>query len=138
MLRYEYKVVPAPKKGQRGKGVRGTEGKFANALELLMNQIGAEGWEYQRTDTLPCEERSGLTGRVTTYQNMLIFRRPLPGQDPVEAPKLLERQADPETANHRPAPDRITPVSEGRAPSLGSAARTDPGKTANAPDVAAR
>lgn len=72
---YEYKVVPAPKKGQRGKGVRGGEHKFANALETLMNNLGADGWDYRRTDTLPCEERSGLTGRTTTFQNMLVFRR---------------------------------------------------------------
>ena len=39
MQRYEYKVVPAPRKGQRGKGVKGTEGKFAHALQLLMTQI---------------------------------------------------------------------------------------------------
>ena len=75
MPRYEYKVVPAPKKGQRAKGIRGTEGKFANALQNLMNEQGADGWEYQRTDTLPCEERSGLRGKTTVFQNMLVFRR---------------------------------------------------------------
>ena len=40
-----------------------------------MNALGAEGWEYQRSETLPSEERSGLTRRVTTFQNMLVFRR---------------------------------------------------------------
>lgn len=137
MQRYEYKVVPAPKKGQRGKGVRGTEGKFANALQLLMNEYGADGWQYQRTDTLPCEERTGLTGRTTTYQNMLVFRRPLSGQDAAEAPKLLEQKPAPEAANDRPVPERIVPATEGKAPSLGAAAKDDPGKTASAPDVAA-
>ncbi|EET48490.1 DUF4177 domain-containing protein [Thalassobium sp. R2A62] len=74
-MRFEYKVIPAPKKGRKARGVRGTEKRFANALELAMNELAAEGWEYQRTDTLPCEERQGLTGRTTSFQNMLVFRR---------------------------------------------------------------
>ncbi len=77
MQRFEYKVVPAPKKGLRGKGVKGSEARFANALQTVMNELGAEGWEYQRTDCLPAEERQGLTGRTTVFQNMLVFRRPL-------------------------------------------------------------
>ncbi|MDV7141961.1 hypothetical protein R3X27_04615 [Tropicimonas sp. TH_r6] len=72
---YEYKVMPAPEKGRKGKGVKGPRERFANALETLMNELGAEGWEYLRADTLPNEERSGLTGSSTTYQNMLVFRR---------------------------------------------------------------
>ncbi len=138
MTRYEYKVVPAPRKGQRGKGVRGTEGKFANALQLLMNEYGAEGWDYQRTDTLPCEERSGLTGRTTTYQNMLVFRRPLPEKAPAEPLKLIERQVEPDTADASAAPERIAPVNEGKAPRLGAVGKGDPGKTASAPDVTVR
>lgn len=74
-MQYEYKVVPAPKKGRSGKGVRGTEAKFANELMYLMNEMGAEGWEYVRSDTLPCEERQGLTSKTMTYQNILVFRR---------------------------------------------------------------
>ena len=74
-MRFEYKVIPAPKKGRKARGVRGTEKRFANALELAMNELAAEGWEYQRTDTLPCEERQGLTGRTTSFQNMMVFRR---------------------------------------------------------------
>lgn len=77
MPRYEYRVVPAPKKAGKVKGVKGTEARFAHELSVLMNEFGADGWEYQRTDTLPCEERSGLTGRTTSFQNMLVFRRAL-------------------------------------------------------------
>ena len=75
MSQYEYKVVPAPKKGLKAKGVKSAEERYANALETAMNALGAEGWEYQRSETLPSEERSGLTRRVTTFQNMLVFRR---------------------------------------------------------------
>ena len=77
MQRFEYKVVPAPRKGEKIRGVKATEDRFALAIASLMNQLGADGWEYLRADSLPCDERVGLTGSKTTFQNMLIFRRPL-------------------------------------------------------------
>jgi hypothetical protein len=88
MTRYEYKVVPAPVQGRKARGVKGTAGRFAHALETLMNELGAEGWEYVRADTLPCEERTGLTGRTTTYQNMLVFRRLLRAVEDEPAPAI--------------------------------------------------
>jgi hypothetical protein len=78
MSAYEYRVVPAPRRGEKARGVKTTEERFALALTQLMNKLGREGWEYQRSDTLPVEERVGLTGTKTTYQNMLVFRRTLP------------------------------------------------------------
>ena len=74
---FEYKVIPAPSRGSKAKGVKGTQARFANTLQTLMNELGADGWEYQRADTLPVEERQGLTGKATSYQNMLVFRRAL-------------------------------------------------------------
>ena len=76
---FEYKVVPAPRRGLKGKGVKGNEARFANALQTIMNSLAQEGWEYQRTDTLPSEEREGLMGRTTVFQNLLVFRRQLDG-----------------------------------------------------------
>ncbi len=87
MSSYEYKIVPAPKTGLKAKGLKTAEDRFANALETTMNTLGAQGWEYQRTDTLPCEERSGLTKRVTTFQNMLVFRRTIAAETNVETPQ---------------------------------------------------
>lgn len=75
MQRFEYKVIPAPKRGEKAKGAKSTEDRFAYALTQVMNSLGAEGWEYVRADTLPCDERVGLTGTKTTFQNMLVFRR---------------------------------------------------------------
>ena len=94
---YEYKVVPAPKKGKRGKGLHGGEQKFANALMMVMNEFGAEGWEYLRSDTLPVEVRSGLRGKSTEFQNMLVFQRVI-SEDvvvelPVEAPVAVKEIA---------------------------------------------
>jgi hypothetical protein len=57
------------------KGAKTTDARFAATLTRLMNELGAEGWEYQRAETLPCDERRGLTGRVETTQHVLVFRR---------------------------------------------------------------
>lgn len=75
MKRYEYQVVPAPKKGEKSKAAKTTADRFAYALTSVMNKMGADGWEYLRADTLPCDERVGLTGTKTQFQNMLVFRR---------------------------------------------------------------
>lgn len=75
MPQFEYKVIPAPRRGEKTKTAKTTEDRFAAALMRMMNDLGAEGWEYVRADTLPCDERSGLTGTKTSFQNMLIFRR---------------------------------------------------------------
>ncbi|PRX38221.1 protein of unknown function [Meinhardsimonia xiamenensis] len=73
--RYEYKVVPAPNRGIKRKGLKDPDARFAAAVTEAMNELGAEGWEYLRTDSLPCEERKGLRGRVTTFKTMMVFRR---------------------------------------------------------------
>ncbi|SFP06422.1 DUF4177 domain-containing protein [Tranquillimonas alkanivorans] len=74
---YEYMVVPAPRKGTRTRGVKGSDMRFAHALSELINEHAAEGWEYQRAESLPCDERTGMIGRTTTVQNVLVFRREL-------------------------------------------------------------
>lgn len=83
MQRYEYKVIPAPVKGEKARGVKGTPGRFAQGLTRTLNEMAREGWDYLRADTLPCEERSGLTGKTVTYQNMLVFRRAVPQALPI-------------------------------------------------------
>jgi hypothetical protein len=99
MQRFEYKVIPAPKRGEKARGVKTTEDRFALALTQLMNSLGAEGWDYVRADTLPCDERAGLTGTKTTLQNVLVFRRALgvdQAQDrPMTRLLLQEAQAAP-------------------------------------------
>ncbi|SMY07744.1 DUF4177 domain-containing protein [Flavimaricola marinus] len=120
MAQFEYKVVPAPKRGLKAKGIKGTEAQFANALTTLMNDAAADGWEYQRTDSLPCEERQGLTGRVTVFQNMLVFRRALtvPAEAPAPAPTLAVPVDMP--AQTAPAPVIVRDAPAGTAPQLQS------------------
>ena len=89
MPRYEYKVVPAPTKGLKGKGVRGAEARFSYAVQELMNGLSGYGWEYQRSETLPSTERSGLTGSTTEWRNVLVFRRLRENDADAFAPELL-------------------------------------------------
>ncbi|KIN61473.1 hypothetical protein Z945_2465 [Sulfitobacter noctilucae] len=89
MPRYEYKVVPAPQKGLKGKGVKGAEARFAHALQELMNGLAGYGWEYQRAETLPSLERSGLTSTTTEWRNVLVFRRLREHDAEIFAPELL-------------------------------------------------
>ncbi|MHC0054080.1 DUF4177 domain-containing protein [Actibacterium sp. D379-3] len=133
MQQFEYKVVPAPVRGDKVKGVKGIQARFAHALASLMNEMGREGWEYQRADTLPCEERQGLTGKTTTFQNMLIFRRALPQQQVQAAPPVPvtpeEIAAIASASLRADAPEGVAPKIEqatpGPAPVIGPAARTD-------------
>ncbi|MEM6479525.1 MAG: DUF4177 domain-containing protein [Pseudomonadota bacterium] len=75
MVEFEYRVVPAPVKAKRVRGLKGKGAQFAHTVEEMMNELGADGWEYLRADTLPAEERQGLTSKTTVFQNMLVFRR---------------------------------------------------------------
>lgn len=87
MQRYEYKVVPAPERGQKARGVKTPEARFAHALTEALNALAAEGWEYHRAETLPCAESKGFfsSGKDTVYRSMLVFRRPLPVADETAA-----------------------------------------------------
>ncbi|MEO9782455.1 MAG: DUF4177 domain-containing protein [Sedimentitalea sp.] len=88
MSRYEYKVVPAPQKGQKTKGVKTPEGRFALSVEAVLNELAASGWEYLRAELLPSEERTGLTGSATHWRNVLVFRRALEDDSAVVAPVM--------------------------------------------------
>jgi len=117
MPRYEYKLVPAPERATRIKGLKGAA-SFAATLESLMNELGAAGWTYMRAETLPQEERSGLTSRTTTYRNLLVFQRLVPETPPAadHAQTPREDRADPQP--HVPAPPqpRLAPVAAPAAP----------------------
>lgn len=149
MQRYEYKVMPAPRKAEKVKGAKTTEERFAAGLTAVMNALGAEGWDYLRADTLPCEERTGLTGSKTSFQTLLVFRRPLPEPmdqplpvpvampvppPPVAAPELPAAMAPVAPAPAAP-PRRPTPLwlggaepPAGPAPAIGPAGTRGPGE----------
>jgi hypothetical protein len=115
MQLYEYKVVPAPARGEKAKGIKSTDARFAHALTRLLNSLAADGWEYLRAETLPCEERTGLTRSLTvTQQNLLIFRRALETEDAPyaeeEAFGTLHHTAEPAPLSIQTAPAPVPPL----------------------------
>lgn len=134
MQAYEYKVVPAPRRGEKARGAKSTADRFAVALMHVMNDLGREGWEYLRADTLPCEERVGLTGTATHFQHLLVFRRALPATAvampapvaPVQIPAPEPMMEEPTV--FAPLPPR---AAEGAPPALGPAAAPVPSTRPN-------
>lgn len=138
MRKFEYKAIPAPQQGTKARGVKSTQDRFALSMTDVLNEMAADGWEYVRAETLPCDERKGLTGTQTTYQNVLIFRKleassellrlettpqvsaaPLevePMEDVAELPDVPQAPAE-------PVPPRVTwdETGDNAAPPLGSA-----------------
>lgn len=121
MTRYEYKVVPAPRKGTKTKEAKSSDAKLAVSVEEVMNEMGSQGWYYLRSDTLPIEERSGLTGKNTTFQHLLVFVRELQDEPKVETtsepvisatPPAVEVEVIEETADEAEASSAEDPESK--------------------------
>ncbi|SES15320.1 hypothetical protein SAMN04490244_106159 [Tranquillimonas rosea] len=77
-MRYEYRVIAAPKAAPKAKGVKGVDERFALAMAEAINNEAAAGWEYVRAESLPCAASGGFLSRKKreeTMQHMLIFRR---------------------------------------------------------------
>lgn len=113
MTRYEYKVVPAPVQGTKAKGLKTPAERFARTLQELMTAEGADGWEYLRAEALPAEERQGLRKKITVYQNLLVFRRPLGATDADDSTPLAASEPLPQLEGPRPDPVLAAPVVPG-------------------------
>ena len=129
MRQFEYKAVPAPTTGTKAKGVKSREDRFALSMSNVLNDMAAEGWEYVRAEMLPLEERKGLTGTQTTYQNVLIFRRLQAAALTLDdGPRVRSVPAptfdDAEPANDEPVLKRVLSAGaddHGASPPVGSA-----------------
>lgn len=76
-MEYEYRVVPAPKRLRKIKGMHSTPELFAATLTDAINAEARQGWEYVRAESMAAEGPSGWfrRGRVVE-ETMMIFRRP--------------------------------------------------------------
>ena len=116
MQEFEYKVVPAPGRGEKAKGAKTPTDRFAQALTTLLNQMARDGWDYVRAEMLPSEERSGFTRRTTIYHNVLVFRRPrAAASDLPPAPRQLTADAPAGKAPRLDAPSADAPAATRRA-----------------------
>lgn len=105
-MRYQYKVVPAPTKGTKAKGLKTPEGRFANSVEAVLNTLAADGWDYLRAELLPSEERTGLTGSATNWRNVLVFRKAITAAAQAETVQPVET-VQPDTAEALNGPEPL-------------------------------
>lgn len=137
-MTYEYKVVPAPVRGLKAKGRKTPQDRFAHALELAMNDLAGDGWEYIRAETLPSEQREGFMSKTTVFQNLLVFRRikaavavtPPPPQLAAPQPKTGEERLAEKLAQKAAAEvDAQTEVADAPEADKGKKPVSDPGVT---------
>lgn len=77
MTYYDYKVVPAPRRARKVKGVAAGPDLFALTLTDAINEVARQGWEYYRSEALTMEGPAGWFKRGgVEEQVMLVFRRP--------------------------------------------------------------
>lgn len=115
-MRYQYRVIPAPTRGQKAKGLKTAEARFAYAVETVMNDLADEGWEYLRADTLPSEERQGLTSSSPAFRTLLVFRRASETDLAAFQPKLLETAPEDTPRPVAPAEPVLTRAKPAPAP----------------------
>lgn len=120
MSSFEYSAIPAPIRSEKAKAAKTPAERYALTLTEEINRMASDGWEYLRAETLPSEERSGLTGRTTLFHNLLIFRRPKPTA--VKPRALTDAEVKP--AAPAPAPKPAEPAPPRQAPVAETAAET--------------
>ncbi len=145
MTYYDYKVVPAPRRMKKVRGVKDADELLALTLTEAINEQARQGWEYVRAESLTAEAPGGWLrrGREET-QTLLVFRQvretlgprlaatadgvttsaPEPARHPAQT--RLEPRADPTPAptpvraspqpSDRPFVDRLQGLSRGEPP----------------------
>ena len=105
MTWFDYKVVPAPRRMKRARGVSDHADLFALTLTEAINEHARQGWEYVRAETLSAETPGGWLRRGRLEEEtVLVFRR----ARETLAPRL-ERGEAPMPAPAMPAPAMPAP-----------------------------
>jgi hypothetical protein len=124
MSAYEYRVIPAPRKGEKARGIKTPEARMAQAMESRLNAFGQDGWEYVRSDVVPMEERAGLTSKNVSYHTVLIFRRDADFGMFTEDTKGFDTFAQ-EDAGALPASEKVDTLADEAAEAVDDAADQD-------------
>jgi hypothetical protein len=105
-MEFEYRVVPAPKRLKKARGVT-TEEAFAHMLTEAINAEARLGWEYLRAETMTAQGARGPFRRaVLVEETLLVFRRQRLGPRIVGTPHEVAPEPElrlPETPAVRPA-----------------------------------
>ena len=95
----DYKCVPVPRRPKKARGQKAPADAMAAAMEAIMNDEAAQGWEYLRTDLVPMEHRAGLLSSVQeSHQAIMVFRRvvatPRAAEPALDIPRLGAARID--------------------------------------------
>lgn len=125
-MQLEYKLIPAPARADKARGVKPGAARLALTVEAVMNDMAREGWSYLRSDLLPSEERQGLSTRKTTkYHTFLVFQRPVTEEALAPEPPLtttapapvMDAEPEPEPIPETGPEAEDTPLPEAEAAS---------------------
>lgn len=72
---YEFKMIPAPERPARMKGLARGEDQFCATLTNVVNEMAADGWEYVRCEALPCSRSRWAFWARRTERQVFVFRR---------------------------------------------------------------
>lgn len=103
MSMIEYKVIPAPVRRRKMKGLSGKEDAFSATLSTVFNELAVDGWEFVQAEVLPEETGGWLRRRRIEYRHLLIFRRP------DDASAAFGRPIDSEAVAKKPALEPVQP-----------------------------
>ena len=98
---YEYKVVPAPQRAAKVKGLKTSADRFAHTLAERINAEAAGGWQFLRTETLQCETRGRFGGIKQSTETVMVFAREV-GVTRPDASAALAAVQEPEAAVDAP------------------------------------
>jgi hypothetical protein len=138
MSYYDYKVVSAPRRSKKAKGVSQPAELFALTLTEAINEHARDGWEYVRAETLPARSPGGWFKRASEGNvTVMIFRRQreslmprleaVPGVLPAGHVPTNSRADRAAAADDQPQPAAARPMSE----RIQSVSRREPVFTAN-------
>lgn len=130
MTQYDYKVVPAPRKLKRIRGVNSAGELCAATMAETLNAVARDGWEYLRADQVSAAQEGGWFRRGTeVVETVLIFRR----RHDADSPRIHvagEEQAVAAGALAepplRPIGERMQSAAHRREPVLGAEMDADP------------
>jgi hypothetical protein len=109
MSYYDYKIVPAPKKAKKVRGVSGAADLFALTLTDAVNELARQGWEYYCSESLAIQTPGGWFSRARTEEHtVLVFRKPREHLSPRLASETGEGHHAAEVATPR-FPDSFRP-----------------------------
>ncbi|HLS58839.1 MAG TPA: DUF4177 domain-containing protein [Paracoccaceae bacterium] len=126
-MEYEYRVVPAPRRLRKIKGVRSTPELFATTLTDAINAEARQGWEYVRSESMTAEGPSGWLrrGRIVE-ETMMIFRRPRPSTPQLRGAGATEPLLARTPAGHDRTPESVVPPLSGAGRTAGREAAPAP------------